>query len=175
MQEEIKIPKDRIAVVIGEKGSTKRKLQNKTECKITVSSKEGDVLIESEDSLKCFLTTKIIKAIGRGFNPDIALKLLKEDYCFELIDIHLFSGKSKKQEARIKSRIIGTKGKARMSIETLTNTNICVQGKTICIIGKTMDAYMARKALEKLLGGAPHNNVYKWIEREKEKEREEVL
>jgi ribosomal RNA assembly protein len=170
MQEEIKIPKERIAVLIGEKGATKRKLQKKIDVKITVSSEDGDVLLESEDSLKVFVGTNVIRAIGRGFNPEVALKLVDENYTFEIVNIHDFSGKSKKQEERIKSRVIGTNGKARRSIEKMTETRISIYGKTVGIIGKLDDVYLAKRALEKLLQGVPHNNVYKWIDITKERE-----
>jgi len=173
MSEEIKIPKDRIAVLIGEKGTTKRKLQKLTNTKITVSSKEGDVSIDSEDSYNAFLTSNIIKAIGRGVNPEIAFKLTNEEYTLEMINIHDFSGKSKKQEGRIKARVIGTEGKARLAIEKMTNTEISVYGKTITIIGKIEDVHLARRALDKLLNGAPHGNVYKFIERELERQEKE--
>jgi len=173
MSEELKIPKERIAVLIGEKGTTKRKIQKLTNTKITVSSKEGDVLIEGEDNYQLYLTKNIVSAIGRGFNPEIALKLLKEDYTFDIINIHEFSGKSKKQEERIKSRVIGKEGKARNTLEKMTNTSISVFGKTVGVIGNLEDVYLAKKALDKLLNGSPHSNVYKYIEREKE--RQETL
>ena len=41
-EEELKIPKDRVAVLIGKKGETKRAIQSRTKTKIRVS-KEGDV------------------------------------------------------------------------------------------------------------------------------------
>ncbi len=170
MSEELKIPKERIAVLIGEKGTTKRKIQKLTNTKITVSSKEGDVLIEGEDNYQLYLTKNIVSAIGRGFNPEIALKLLKEDYTFDIINIHEFSGKSKKQEERIKSRVIGKEGKARNTLEKMTNTSISVFGKTVGVIGNLEDVYLAKKALDKLLNGSPHSNVYKYIEREKERQ-----
>ncbi|MBT3691565.1 RNA-processing protein [Candidatus Woesearchaeota archaeon] len=170
MSEELKIPKDRVAVLIGEKGSTKRKIQKLTNTKITVSSKEGDVLIEGEDNYRIFVTGNIVRAIGRGFNPNIALKLLKEDYALDMIGINEFSGKSKKQEERIKSRAIGTDGKARRTLEKMTNTNICIYGKTIGIIGPMEDVYLAKRSLTKLLQGSPHTTVYKFIDREKEKQ-----
>lgn len=166
MQEEVKIPKERIAVLIGEKGATKRKLQNKTKTKIKVSSKEGDVTIEGEDSLKVIKTKDIVKAVGRGFNPEIALELTKEEMILDLINIQDFSGKSKKAEERLKSRVIGTDGKARKMLEKMTNTNICVYGKTVAIIGKQEDVYLARRGVEIILNGAPHNNAYHWIQKQ---------
>jgi ribosomal RNA assembly protein len=170
MSEELKIPKERIAVLIGEKGQAKRKLQKLTNTKIVVSSKEGEVSIEGEDNFNIFLTTNIVKAIGRGFNPEIAIKLLKEDYVLEMINIRDFAGKSKKQEERIKSRVIGTKGKARVTLEKMTNTHISVYGKTISIIGNVEDVHLAKRSLDKLLNGTPHGNVYKFIDREKDRQ-----
>ena len=170
MSEELKIPQERIAVLIGEKGQAKRKLQKLTNTKIVVSSKEGEVSIEGEDNFNIFLTTNIVKAIGRGFNPETAIKLLKENYVLEMINIRDFAGKSKKQEERIKSRVIGTKGKARVTLERMTNTHISVYGKTISVIGNVEDVHLAKRALDKLLNGTPHGNVYKFIDREKERQ-----
>ena len=55
----------------------------------------------------------------------------------------------------------------------MTNTYISVYGKTIGIIGSLEDVYLAKRALDKLVNGSPHGNVYKWIDREKQ--REELL
>ncbi|MCD4759651.1 KH domain-containing protein [archaeon] len=166
MQEDIKIPKERIAVLIGEKGSTKRKIQTKTKTKINVSSEEGDVQIQGEDSLKVIKTKDIVKAIGRGFNPEVALKLMNEEFVLDLINIHDFSGKSKKAEERLKARVIGTDGKAKRMLEKMTNTEIQVYGKTVAIIGKQEDVYLARRGTEIILNGAPHNNAYHWIQKQ---------
>ncbi len=166
MQEELKIPKERIAILIGEKGKEKRKLQKLTDTKIIISSEEGDVILKGEDSLKVIITRDIIKAIGRGFNPKIAVNLLKEENMFDMLNIHDYAGSSKKQEVRVKSRVIGREGKARKTIEKFTNTDICVYGKTIGIIGKVEDVNLARRALDKLLKGSPHGKVYGWIKRQ---------
>ena len=168
MQEEIKIPKERIAILIGEKGIEKRKLQKKTDTTIQISSKEGDVVISGKDSLNILIVRDIIKAIGRGFNPKIANNLLNEENMFDMINIHDYSGNSKKQEARIKSRVIGRDRKARRTIERFTNTNICIYGKTIGIIGHIEDVSLARRSLDKLLKGSPHGKVYGWIKKQQE-------
>jgi ribosomal RNA assembly protein len=166
MQEELKIPKERIAVLIGEKGTTKRKIESKTKTKITVSSKEGDVKIEGEDALSVLNTKNIIKAVGRGFNPDIALTLLNEEFLLDLINIQDFAGKSKKAVERLKSRVIGTEGKAKRMLEKMTNTEVQVYGKTVAIIGKQENVYIARRGVEIILNGAPHNNAYFWIQKQ---------
>ena len=112
---ELKIPKERIAVLIGPSGSTKRRLEKITGTKITVDT-EGKVIIEGEDSFKCFKTKDIIKAIGRGFSPERAEELAKDNYCFELIEI---KGNQKDKE-RLRGRVIGKRGKGeRFSDERL--------------------------------------------------------
>ncbi len=163
---ELKIPRDRVAVLIGKKGTTKRLIERRARTRIEVT-KDGDVYISGEDSLNVFNTSPIVKAIGRGFNPNIALMLLNEDYVLEIINISDYSKKSNKKFVRIKARLIGTKGKAWKVLEKLTMTDISVYGKTVSIIGKVEDVIVARGALEKLLKGAPHGNVYKFIELQK--------
>lgn len=160
---EIKIPKDRVAVLIGTKGITKRMIEKKTGTQLKIS-KEGEVLVGGEDNLHIYITTTIVRAIGRGFNPDIAVQLWKDDIALEIVDIRDFSGKSEKKLQRIKARLIGTKGKAWITLEKNTNTSIVVYGKTVAIIGKVEDVQMARRAVEKLMQGAPHSNVYNFID-----------
>lgn len=164
---ELKIPKDRVAVLVGTKGSMKRKIEKRCNVKLDIS-KEGDVVIEGED-VDTFNVVNIIKAIGRGFNPDIALSLTNENNIFELINIEDFSGKSKKKFTRIKARMIGSGGRSRKYLEKITNTNIVVYGKTVSIIGRLEDVYIVRRGIEKLLNGAPHGNVYKFITEEYKK------
>tara|TARA_Y100000034_G_scaffold136745_1_gene215389 strand:- start:5188 stop:5694 length:507 start_codon:yes stop_codon:yes gene_type:complete len=163
--EQLKIPKERISMLVGTKGVTKRKIQKLTNTKIKVNSEIGDVFIEGE-SLDVFNCTNIVKAIGRGFNPEVALNLLDEDYAIEIISIEEFS-RNKKDLIRIRSRLIGTKGKARDTLEKLTETKIVVYGKTVGIIGKTEDIMIARHGIVNLLQGSKHGNVYNYIEKQK--------
>lgn len=166
---EMRIPKDRVAVLVGKAGSVKKKIQSKLKVKLIIDSREGDVIIQGEDNLNLYDAKNVIKAIGRGFNPETAIKLLKEGYVFELIEITEYSGKSKKDMLRLKGRVIGSEGKSRKIIEATTNTSISVYGKTIGIIGKAENCNVARKALESLLTGAPHGPIYKWLEENKKK------
>ena len=95
-QYEIKIPKERIAVLIGTKGKIKREIESATKSGLKIDSKEGDVFIHGKDSIGLITAKEIIHAIGRGFNPDIALALLKPDYCIEMIDIGDYARNTKK-------------------------------------------------------------------------------
>ena len=59
----------------------------------------------------------------------------------------------------------GADGKARVTIERLTETFIVIYGKTISIIGTTERTLLARRAIETLLDGSTHAAVYKWLEK----------
>ncbi len=166
-EQEVKIPKERVAILVGTKGVMKRFLQRKTKTKLTIS-REGDVIIAGKENIDVFDAVPIIKAIGRGFNPDIAIMLLDETFAFELISLKDFA-RNDKDMVRVRSRLIGTNGKARHMLEKLTGLFISVQGKTVCLIGKIDDMAIGMRAMEKLLKGAPHGNVYKFIETEKER------
>ena len=71
---EIKVPKDRIAVLIGKNGETKKEIEETTHSKINIDSGEGDVVVQGTDPLMLFSTKNIIKAIARGFNPYDAMR-----------------------------------------------------------------------------------------------------
>lgn len=150
MKEVLLIPKDRINVLNEETIKTIEK-----EVRVKISIKENIVEIEGE-GLNLFQAKNIIKAIGRGFSPLNALKLL-EDKELEIIDI---PGKNIK---RIKSRIIGTRGKTRKFIEEMTGCCLSVYGKTVSIIGNYEELGDARKAIEMFIKGASHSSVYRFL------------
>lgn len=161
---ELKIPASRIAVLIGKEGSIKKQLESETGIRITIDSSEGDVFLYGDDALSLYTVREIITAIGRGFNPEIALYLLKPDYVLEQINLAKYA-RTKKHLMRVKGRVIGRNGKARQIIEELTACKISVFGKTICIVGRIEYADVCRKAVEKLIAGSQHSTVYKMLER----------
>ena len=75
-----------------------------------------------------------------------------------------FAGKSKDKLRRIKSRLIGTRGKCRKFIENMCEVHISIYGKTVGIIGKIENVQIARLAVQDILAGAPHGPVYKTLE-----------
>lgn len=166
---ELKIPQERVAVLIGSEGKTKKEIEEQTKSSLQIST-EGDVIITGKEALLVYTAREIVRAVGRGFNPKIALDLLKTDYTLEIIDLKNIVGKNKNTLERLKGRVIGTSGKSRAEIERLTNTHVSVYGKTIGIIGETDNVFLAREALAMLLEGAMHKTVYQFLERKK-KER----
>ena len=162
----LRIPKERVAVLIGKEGETKKELEELTSTELIIDSYEGDVTLKGNDPIKLYSAREIVKAIARGFNPDIAKYLIKQDFVYEQISIKDFA-KSSNHLRRLKGRVIGTEGKSRKAIEDLTEASISVYGKTIGIIGLPENVDLARRAIETLLSGSPHSNVYKWLEKRK--------
>lgn len=168
-KEDIKVPHNRIAVIIGKDGETKKLLELELACSIDIDSEEGDVTVTTKDSINLMIIRDVIKAIARGFNPEIALKLKSDEYYFELINLVDYNPKKNHQE-RLKGRVIGREGKARSLIEEYTGCFISVYGKTVSIIGQGDNVRLAHKAVDSLLLGSPHAYVYKWLEKERAKQ-----
>lgn len=173
---ELRIPKERIAVLIGKSGEAKKELEENTKTKIKIDSKEGYVFISGKDALGLYAARELVKAIARGFNPEIAKLLLKQDFVLEIVEIADYTNKSRNSMLRLKGRVIGREGKSRKLIEELTESYISVYGKTISVIGPSDSVNLARQAVISLLRGSTHANVYKWLEKKRRelKRRETV-
>jgi ribosomal RNA assembly protein len=163
---ELRIPRERIAVLIGTEGETKKLLEEELKIKMLVDSKEGDVTVIGEDAVLLYTGREIVRAVARGFNPQIALLLLKQDYVFELIDLSDY-GKNANHMQRLKGRVIGSEGKSRRLIEEYTESHISVYGKTIGIIAPMETSTLAKQAVHSLLSGSPHSSVYRWLEKKR--------
>ncbi len=163
---DLKIPKDRVAVLIGKSGEIKKSLEEDTKSEIFIDSKEGEVKVIGKDSIALFALKEVIRAIARGFNPEVAKLLLRQDYSLELISLNEFND-HKTHQHRLKGRVIGRSGKSRSTIEEITGCYISVYGKTVGIIGSIINVPIAKKAVESLLMGSMHASVYKWLEKQK--------
>jgi ribosomal RNA assembly protein len=157
----VKIPQERVSVLIGENGSMKRRLEERTKCRISVT--ESEVAIEGE-SLEEWVAKDVVHAIGRGFNPEKALWLLKDGYVFDMIELSEFAGTPNARE-RLKGRIIGEEGRTRKFIERTSGAMVSVYGKTVAFIGPFDSVELAKEAASMLLSGSRHGSVYKVLEK----------
>lgn len=166
-----RIPQERVGVVIGQDGSIKTQIEKNTQTQLEIDSTTGEVIIEnvegSDDPSGAWTASNIIKAIGRGFNPRKAMRLLDEDLYLEIIDLSSYVGTSKKALLRIRGRIIGKDGKTRQIIEESTDTHLSVYGKTISIIGYLEELRVAREAVTMLISGMAHSPVYTYLQSQK--------
>ncbi|MXR51461.1 RNA-processing protein [Halovenus sp. WSH3] len=161
----VKVPDDRIGVLIGRGGETMREIEEQAEVRLDIDSESGNVRIEKVgDPVLGLKGPDIVKAIGRGFSPEDALTLLEDDMMmFELIDIEAAS-RNKNDLRRQKGRLIGESGRTRELMEELTGASVAIYGSTLGIIGGPRQVEAVREAAEMLLEGAPHGTVYSFLE-----------
>ncbi|WP_246984636.1 KH domain-containing protein [Halorientalis marina] len=162
----VKIPQDRIGVLIGEGGETMREIERRAEVRLDIDSETGSVRIEKVgDPIVGLKGPDIVKAIGRGFAPEDALTLLEDDLMmFDVIDVKAAS-RNKSDLRRNKGRLIGEDGRTRELMEELSGASVVVYGSTLSMIGQPEQVDTVREAAEMILDGAPHGSVYSFLER----------
>jgi ribosomal RNA assembly protein len=175
MIQELKIAGNRVGVLIGKGGTTKKAVEEKTRTTITIDSREGLVTIEGEDTDGFLRGIDVINAINRGFSPERAFTLLDdEDLIFDQIDLSQMADNTRQLD-RLRGRIIGKDGRAREQIEDMTETLISVYGKTIAIIGLADKLKVARTAIDMLLSGVPHETVFSFLDKKKREAKEDMI
>ena len=168
----VRIPNDRVGVLVGPDGKVKQKIEEKLLVELQVESESGGITIflseKAEDPSLLFRTKDIVTAVGRGFSPDYAFRLIRnEDDIFDLIDLRTIFGRSESDIRRVKGRIIGANGKTRKLIEELTEASLVVYGHTIGFIGTFEQVDVARNAVNMLIQGSQHQSVYKYLQRKR--------
>ena len=168
----LKIPQNRVGALIGTNGDVKKSIEKVTGTILDIDSDDGTVYItpreDMEDPLGVWNANHIVKAIARGFNPEVAMKLIHDDIYLEIMKLPLYIGKSKKALARYKGRIIGKNGKTRELITELAEVDMAVYGKTVSFIGEMENVLVAKEAVEMILNGSRHKSVYAFLENKKE-------
>ncbi|MBN1280373.1 MAG: RNA-processing protein [Candidatus Thermoplasmatota archaeon] len=168
----VRIPKERIGVVIGKDGETKKAIEKFSRIPLEIDSEEGEVVfneLEAQDPLMPLKLEDIIRAIGRGFSPEHAFRLFGEETELFIFDIYDYVSKKESHLTRVKSRVIGREGKTKRVIESLTGGTIAVYGHTVAVIADFDSMDIAKKAIDMLLSGSEHPTVYRFLEREMKK------
>lgn len=176
----VRIPKERVGVVIGPDGTTKKNIEEKLSVELEIDSDAGDVHISvtenATDPSTLFRAKDVVTALGRGFSPEHAFRLVRdEDVLMELIDLRGVFGKSEADLKRVKGRIIGLNGKTRRIIEELTDANVAVYGHTVGVIGTLEQVQVAREAIEMLVRGSMHSTVYRFLHRKRRELKKNML
>ena len=176
----IKIPRARVGALVGPGGSVKSVIERKLTVSLDVESETGAVQITlpstAEDPTVLFRAKEVVTAIGRGFAPDHAFRLLDDDeIVFEVIDLREIVGRSPSDLKRLKGRVIGKEGKTRRIIEELSEANISVYGHTISIIGYPDQDSIARAAVSMLIRGSLHGTVYRFLHKKRRELKKQRL
>jgi ribosomal RNA assembly protein len=176
----IKIPKERVGVVIGPEGRTKKSIEDKLSVELQIDGEAGDVNIlmkeGATDPSMLFSAKDVVTALGRGFSPEHAFRLVRdEEAVLDILDLRAVFGKSEADIKRVKGRIIGMNGKTRGIIEELTDANVAVYGHTVAIIGTMDQLQVAREAIEMLIKGSMHGTVYRFLHRKRRELKKKKL
>lgn len=172
MIEITRIPSERVKALVGKEGETKRRIEQKCRIALTVDP-EGEVQIDG-DSADVFFAKDVVKAIGRGFGPRNALRLMGYDYGLYVISLKEVTH-TEKAIARLKGRIIGEKGSIKTQIESSTDSFVSVYGSTISIIAPIDTMEHAKEAIGMLLKGARHSTVLGFLAKKKREIMQERL
>jgi ribosomal RNA assembly protein len=166
----VRVPDDRVGVVIGGGGGTKREIEHRTHTSVVVDTEEGSVTVTAPDDRPddALRGRDIVLAIGRGFSPERAFRLLKDDTYLGVIEIRRVTGRREKSALwRIRSRLIGEHGRARSRIEELSGSSMSIYGGTVALIGKERELERATRAVELLLRGSEHAAVFHMLARQR--------
>lgn len=178
-QQFIKVPGERIGVLIGKKGAVIEKIKQECRVNVDVESESGNVIVGYDSSSLIegnpFKALEIISAIARGFSPERAFKLLHEDVVFQLLDIRDYVGNSQGSMNRLKGRIIGERGKSRRTIEELSGADVSVYGHTVGFIGIFEAIKVAVEAIVLLTKGSSHRTVYAMLQNYRRKLKQEKM
>ena len=117
----VRIPKERVGVLVGPDGKVKQHIEEKFMVTLEIESESGGVKIllseKATDPSLLFKAKDTVTAIGRGFSPEKAFRLLRnEDAIFDFIDLRTVFGRSESDIKRVKGRVIGANGKTRKLI-----------------------------------------------------------
>ncbi len=160
----VKIPAERIGALLGPGGATKKRLEGLAKAEMEVSAEGEDEIIG--ESAEEFFLKDVVKAIGRGFAPEDAEKLFRENYALEIMDLKEYC-KGENDLKRVRGRIIGEEGKMKNEIEAATESKISVYGWTVGIIAPLDALGYAKKAVNKIIEGAQLTRVFNDLARYK--------
>lgn len=115
------------------------------------------------EAIEEYTVEQVIKAISMGFDFKTSALLSDPDFLFEEVNIRKYA--SGKRLHQIKSRIIGTRGKALKTLMQLTDCNIILYENRVALIGPTENVKFALQSLNSIIMGSKHGNVYARLER----------
>ncbi|MEM4934190.1 MAG: KH domain-containing protein, partial [Desulfurococcaceae archaeon] len=165
-----KIPVERIGVLLGSNGAVKREIEEKTKTIVSIDPDTGAVIIEpafpNTTALELIKAQNVVRAVGYGFSPERAFRLLEDDQVLEVVDVRQYVSNKPNHLRRVLGRIIGEEGKTRRILEELTGTYISVYEPYVAIIGDYETASIVKRAVEMLIEGRMHSTVYKYVDRE---------
>jgi len=164
----LNVPIERIAVLVGTEGQTKRLIEDAFGVTVKVDSSSGQIELRPRkgggDPAALLKARDTIVAIGNGFSPEKALQLSRDEVVLEVIDVSDYVGKDPEDLKRVMGRIIGAQGKTRRIIEETAHVDLAITRDKVSIIGHPEDVDAAKRAVMMLIEGAMHSTVYRFLD-----------
>lgn len=173
----IKIPLERVGVLIGREGKVKEMIEKSCNVRLDIDGENGDILIKgnaSIEDMEPFKAVELVTAIARGFSPDRAKRLFEDGVMLQTIDLKEYT-RSRGSLERVKGRLIGSNGKARRLIEELSGAYISIYGHYVALIGKEEEIKPATDAILMLLHGSEHSSVYNMLQNARRRAKEDRM
>ena len=175
MEHLARIPQDRIAVLIGKGGETRRMLEEACGATLEIDSKSGEVMADwgaaGADPIVRMKMPEVIVAIGRGLAPKRAVQLIQDEVFLKMYDIREWVGRQPNQTRRMRSRLIGRNGRIRSLIEEISRCEMAIYGSTVLVIGDEDGLALAAPAIEGILRGSEHSTVLHGLEQDRKRQR----
>ena len=150
-----------------------KQVEKACRCKIETEP-DGTVTINSNDAFDEFNAKNVVYAFGRGFEMDVALKLLNPEFYFGIIDLGQLESKPDRIK-QLKARVIGIEGRAKRYIEEVSLAHISVYGDTVALIGNINQISEAETAIDTIIDGGTHRLAYIRMEAMHRKNKENAI
>lgn len=163
------LPIKRLARLTKQHGKLLAELEERCKVKVRTrkeTSEDSSVEIEGDPEGE-WLAGQILRAVDLGFEPRIAFKLFSDSVFLEVMDLGVALRRNERAIGRHKARIIGTEGKAKKTLEELTEAFIAISDdERIGIIGEFDSVRAAKEGITRLLEGSPHGSVFSYLREE---------
>lgn len=136
-----------------------KKLETSLKVKIEIKGRYANI---SGDSLDEYEASLVFEAVNFGFSVEKAIALKREDIIFRKIQIRDFT--KRKNLIDVRSRIIGTEGRTKRTIENITGCDVIINDSDVGVIGDAESIESASVAISNLIRGSKQANVYKYLE-----------
>jgi ribosomal RNA assembly protein len=165
----VRIPEERLAVIIGTGGTVKKAIEAKSGARLTIDTTDGSVTVRAPPEVDPWGALKardVVLAVGRGFSPERAFRLFQGENYLSVLDMKDISGKRTKDAMRrLRSRLIGERGAARSRVEELSGCSVSIYGTSVALIGSAEQLDRGEHGIRLLLRGSEHGAVYSYLER----------
>ncbi len=135
-------------------------LEEKLKVEITI---KGRNVSFSGTAIQEYEASTVLEAMQFGFSAQKALVLLEPDMQFKKLRIKDFTRRTNLKDVR--ARVIGKEGKTKRTLESISDSLICIQKNEVGIIASAEAIEETLTAIKNLIRGSKEANTYSFLER----------